>query len=386
MNSLRRIVAIMQKEILQIFRDNIAFVIAFLAPLVLTFLVGFLYSSEKVTQIPIVIYDQDQSDLSRKIIRSFGDSERFSVTQMVDNYKSMEQAIQDEEAQMALVIPPHLKQDVKEGRSSEVGVILNATNLLTMNTLANAANQVIATISGGITMKVMEGYGVTPSKAYQAVTALCFRTRYWYNPGLSYLVFMLLGLIGTIIQQVTFLGVALSFTREKEGGNWSMLRRSKLRIPEIFLGKLLVYLIIYGLDSLVVYGLAFYYFGIPMRGNIGLAFLSILLFMLALIAMGMAVSIIAQNVAQAIEISMLIAVPSFLISGYTWPQFSMPIVIRLLSEALPLTYFLKAMKGVAYMGGGLNVIMPSLTALLVFALIFIPLTAVVLSYRMSHAK
>ncbi len=377
-----RIGAVMQKEFLHVFRDKIVFMIAFLAPIVLGALVGFLYIEQKVTNLPVAVYDQDQSELSRTIIRAFSDSERFRITNVCNSYHDVERLMQSEEVFSAIVIPPHLQQDVKSGKASEVGLIFNGTNILTMNTLANVAAQVIPTISGGVTMKIIQGYGVPKQKAYQAVTALSFRSRYWYNPTTSYSVFMLLGLLGTVIQQITFLGVALSFIREKESGTWRHLASSKLSTFEILLGKLSVYFIIYCIDAIVLYGLAFSYFGLPMRGNPLLFLITILLFIFVLLAVGMAISILTKSAAQAIEISMLVAVPSFLISGWTWPYISMPFPIQILSKILPLTHFLEAIRRIAYLGAGLDIVWPKLAILGIFSIIFIPLTAFVLNRQM----
>ncbi len=381
-NRWSRIGVVMQKEFLHVFRDKIVFMIAFLAPIALGSLVGFLYIEQKVTHLPVAVYDQDQSALSRTIIRAFSDSERFKITHVCNNYREVEYLMKSEKVFSAIVIPPHLQQNVKSGKSSEVGLIFNGTNILTMNTLANVAAQVIPTISGGITMKVIQGYGVPEQKAYQAVTALSFRSRYWYNPTTSYLVFMLLGLLATIIQQITFLGVALSFIREKESGSWRHLAFSKLSTFEIFLGKLLVYFIIYCIDAIALYGAAFHYFGLPMRGNPVLFLATVLLFIFVLLAMGMAISILTKSPAQAIEISMLVAVPSFLISGWTWPYISMPFPIQILSKALPLTHFLDAIRRIAYIGAGMDIVWPQLVILGLFGCIFIPLTAWVLNRQM----
>lgn len=377
------ILAVMQKELIHIFRDNVLFLIAFLAPFALMFLCGFIYIEQKVTDLPIVVFDQDQSEISRTIIRSFADSERFKIKEMAESYAEVEKAIETGTACMAVVIPPDLKKNVKNGRASEVGLILDANNILVMNTAANAANQIIQTTSAGITMRVMQGYGITKAKAYQAVTALSFRTRNWYNPTTSYLVFMLLGLTGTIIQQVTFLGVALSFVREKEQGTWRQLILSKLKWTEVMGGKLLVYLIIYTFDVLAAFGLAIGFFGLPMRGSAWLLILTSFLFILVLLSMGMAISILAVSASQAIEISMLIAVPSFLISGYTWPYMSMPVPIKFLSRILPLSHYLEAIKAIVYMGVGWEVVWPKLAILALFAVIFLPLTAIVLNRKLT---
>jgi ABC-2 type transport system permease protein len=377
-----RIGAVMQKEILHIFRDNIALMIAFLAPFALGALVSFIYIEQKVTNLPVAVYDQDQSELSRTIIQAFADSERLKISKVCNSYAEVERLMQSEEVFSGIIIPPHLQKDVKSGKSSEVALIFNGTNILNMNTLANVAAQVIPTISAGVTMKIMQGYGVTKQKAYQAVTALSFRSRYWYNPTTSYLVFMLLGLFGTIIQQVTFLGVALSFAREKENGSWRHLAFSKLSTFETMVGKLLVYFIIYCIDALVMYSVGFSYFGLPMRGNALLFLITVLLFIFDLVAMGMAISIITQSASQAIEVSMLIAVPSFLISGWTWPWISMPWPIKILAKILPLTHFLEAIRRIAYLGAGFDVVWPKLLILSLFAIVCIPVTAIILNKKL----
>jgi ABC-2 type transport system permease protein len=95
----------------------------------------------------------------------------------------------------------------------------------------------------------------------------------------------------------------------------------------------------------------------------------------------MAISIITQSAAQAIEISMLVAVPSFLISGWTWPCNSMPWLLRGLSEMLPLTHFLEAIRRIAYLGAGFDIIWPKLLILSLFAIICIPVTMIILSHK-----
>ncbi|MGE5605062.1 MAG: ABC transporter permease [Bacteroidota bacterium] len=378
--------SIMQKEFTHIFRDKILLMIALVAPFALMFLCGFLYIEGKVTALPAIVFDQDQSEMSRMIIRSFADSERFQIKTMAGSYAEVEKALQREAAYLAVVIPPDLKQKVKSGRGAEIGLIMNAGNLVIMNTAANAANQIIQTLSAGITMRVMQANGISKVQAYQGVTALSFRTRNWYNPTTSYLVFMLLGLIGTIIQQVTFLGVALAFVREKEQRTWGRLIISRLSWTEVMGGKLLVYLIIYTFDILASFALAIGFFGLPMRGSAWLLILTSFLFILVLLALGMAISILVASAAQAIEISMLIAVPSFLISGYTWPYLSMPAPIQFLSRILPLSHYLEAVKAIVYMDAGWEVVWPKLAVLALFAIIFLPLTAVALNRRLTLKK
>ena len=380
---IRRIWAVIRKELLLITRDKIMMIVAFVAPLVLTVLFGFLYIQHSVNGIPIVILDQDQSEISRMIVRAFKDSEKFQLIHTADSFAELEKAVASERAYMGVVIPPDVSSNVKQGRSSQVGIILNGSNLLIMNTAANAANQVVQTLSGGITIKIMQGFGISEAKAYQAVTALAFRTRVWYNPTTSYVTFMVLGLLGTVLQQVTFLGVALSFVKEREDQTWKHLIGSQLRWWELIAGKFIVYFTIYTMNALVMFTLAIHCFGMPMRGDAGLLLVALLLFIAAMIGIGMVISVLTPSAAQALEISMLIAVPSFLISGYTWPAMSMPVLIQWLSKLLPLTHFLKVARSVVLMGNGWELVWPGLGVLVVFSLMTLPIVMTVVKYRMA---
>lgn len=378
----RRIWAVIRKELLVLTRDKIMMMVVFVAPLALMLLCGFLYIQHSVKAIPIVILDQDQSEISRMIVRAFQDSEKFTMVKTADSFAELEQDLASERAYVGVAIPPDVSANVKQGRNSQVGIILNGSNLLIMNTAANAANQVIQTLSAGITIKIMQGAGISEAKAYQAVTALAFRTRVWYNPTTSYVTFMLLGLMGTVLQQVTLLGVALSFVKEREDHTWKQLMGSRLRWWELVAGKFIVYFTLYTANALVMFSLGIHYFGIPMRGDAGLLLVALFVFIVALIGIGMAISILAPSTSQAIEISMLMAVPSFLISGYTWPSMSMPVPIQFLSNLLPLTHFLKVARSVVLMGNGWELVWPGLGILSLFALIGLPLVMVVAKHRM----
>lgn len=383
MIKLQRIWAVMQKELLHLTRNNVMLMIAFGAPFLLTLLFGLLYIQQKVTDLPIVIFDRDQTEMSRTIIRSFADSERFKILASVDSFEAVEQAIKREKAVMAVVIPPGLQRNIKAGRATEVGIISNGTNILVMNTAATAANTVIQTISAKITMQIMQGGGVLQRKAYQAVTALSFRNRIWYNPTLSYLVFMVTGLLGVALQQVTLLGVALAFSKEREEGTWQQLQFSGLSWGEFITGKFIFYFLIFALDAVVMYFMGFVWFGVPLRGDAFLLIALTALFLVVLVSLGMAISILAATTAQAIEISMVLAVPSFLISGYTWPYLSMPPVVKVLSKSMPLTYFLEAFKSITLLGNGWDVVGIKFGILALFAVVCLPLAIVFVKRRLE---
>ena len=385
MKALRRIWAVIKKETLHITRDKVMLMICFLAPIFLTVLFGFVYINQKVTNIPIVIYDADKTDLSRTIINGFNDSERLEVIKYAETYDELKREIEEQRAQMGIIIPPNMKKTVKSGQSSEVGIIYNGTNTLIMSTAGTAANQVVGTISAGINIKIMQGTGISSKKAMNAVQALAFKSRTWYNPTASYGPFMLLGLLATILQQLAFLAVALSFSRERESGAWKNLVFSKLKSKEIILGKFIVYLVIFFINAIIMYSIAIRFFQIPQIGNLSLVLLLFLVFLVSVLMLGIFLSAIIKSQVQAIEISMIIAVPSFILSGYTWPSFAMPKALQYVSNSLPLTHYLNATKAVMYMGQGYNVIRNDVRFLLGLGLLFLPINIFLVSRRMKNA-
>lgn len=362
----RKITAVIQKELLHIMRDKVMFSIIFIAPFFMTLVVSGVYIKHKVTEIPIVVFDQDKSDMSRMLIRAFEDSERLKIVRNIESYTEMKEFLDGQKAYMAVVVPPNLKKNIKSGRAADVGIIMNGSNILITNTIANASSQIIQTLSAGITMKVIEGYGVSPKKAYEAVTALNFRTRTWYNPTNSYLFFMILGLIGTIIQQTIFLGTALSIIKERERGSWNMLIASGISWFEVMAGKFITYFIIFSFDIIMLYYIGLNILAVPMKGSIVLVMATLLIFTAAVVFLGMIFSMFCKSSTQGIQNAMIIAVPSFMLSGFTWPTMAMPEFIQKISYSLPLTYFLEAIKMETMMGAKYEYVSGDIKVLLVF--------------------
>ena len=383
MKALRRIWAVMKKETFHITRDTVVLMVCFIAPLFLTILMGAVYVEQKVTNIPIVIYDGDQSDLSRMIINGFNDSERLKVVKYANSYDELKEEIDSQRADMGIVIPADLKKNVKSGKSAEVGVIYNGTNTLVMSTAGTAANQVVATISAGVNMKIMQGTGISSKKALNAVQAISFKSRTWYNPTASYGPFMLMGILGTTLQQLAFLAVALSFSRERESGAWRNLIFSKLKSKEIITAKFLLYFVIFFIDAIIMFSLAINVFQVPQIGSLALIGLLFTVFLSSVLMIGICLSAIIKSQVQAIEISMIIAVPSFILSGYTWPAMAMPEIIQKISNALPLTHFLHAMKAVTYMNQGYDVIRDDVRFLIGLTLLFVPINVFMVQRRMK---
>ena len=385
MKALKRIWAIFKKEAMHILRDKVIYSTAVTTPLLLTLLFGAIYVQGKVTQVPTVIYDADKSELSRILVAGFRDSEKLNIYKYVESVEELREEMDSQRAEVGIILPQDLRKNVKSGQSQEIPVILSGLNSLNMSNASAAINQVISTYSAGINVKIMAGNGISSKKGMQAVQSLSYKSRTWYNPSTSYEMYMLLGLMGTLMQQVAFLAVSLSFSKERETGVWKNLIFSKIRSKELILGKFSIYFIIFFLDAIVMLTLGIELFKMPMLGNLSALLTLTATFIAAILMMGMFFSSLLKSQVQAMQLSMMIAVPSYILSGYTWPVFDMPILLQKLSSLLPLTHYLISMKAIMYMGQGFSAtVLSDLKYLSLIIVIFLPLNILLVERRIRN--
>jgi ABC-2 type transport system permease protein len=340
------------REWQEIFRNRSILLVMLAVPVLYFMLFGFLYSEKKVTEMPTVIVDADQTELSRELIRAFDIEQTFAVTAIVGSEQEAVQMIEQEQAYMAVIIPARLAEDVKAGRETEVLTIIDGSNIMVSNSAVRAASTVVKSVSAGVTLKKLEAKGEWGEEGKSLYTGIDYRYRVLYNPTFSYLSFMVFGLGGTVLQQVLFLGVALSVAREKEAGAWpDMLRQ--FSFSQLVLGKLTPYLLLATFNLLLGFTILLKFFAVPYHGSPLLMFAAGTMFNMAVLAIGFAISYFARDQLQATQGAMLIAVPSFMLSGFTWPLMSMPDFIAGIGKSLPLTYFLHAVREILTKGHGI---------------------------------
>lgn len=327
--------------------------VIFIVPLLYVTLFGFLYSEKKVMDIPTVLVDADQTELSREMYRAFEADQTFHLTAIVGTEEEAMKLVDSGEASVALIIPPDLEKNVKAGREAQVLTVIDGSNMMISNTAVRAASTVVKTVSAGATLKKLEAHGGWGEEGKNLYTGIDFRYRVLYNPTFSYLSFMVFGLTGTVLQQVLFLGIALSVAQHKEAGTWreTMANHSFFAITA---SKLLPYFLAGTLNMFLVFTLLLKGFGIPYYGSTLHLMLVASAFNLAVLAIGYTISFFSKDQLQATQVAMLIAVPSFMLSGYTWPFMSMPTAVAAIGKSLPLTYFLDAVREILTKGHGLS--------------------------------
>ncbi|AKF95113.1 ABC transporter permease [Brevibacillus laterosporus] len=325
--------------------------IVFLVPCVYMLMFGYLYQEKRVMEIPTVVADLDQTELTRELIRAIDNDQTFSVTNVVTTEEELQHLMTYEEAQVGFIIPKGLTVNAKLGKPTEILNLIDGSNMMISNTSVRAASSLVKTISGGVTLKKLEAKGEWGSAATNFATGIDYRYRILHNPAFNYLAFMIFGLAGTVLQQVAFLSVSLSVTRQKEEGTW-MDTLNGNGFVKIALSKITTHMILAMFNFLLTYVLIFKFFAVTYYGSLSLLFLSGFIFNLAVVSIGFAISFFSSNMLQATQTAMLIAVPSFMLSGWTWPITSMPTAIAIIAKSLPLTYFLHSVREIISKGHG----------------------------------
>ncbi|QQT26760.1 MULTISPECIES: ABC transporter permease [Sphingobacterium] len=329
------------KREFRLFNNNKVLRILFIgAPILYGVLIGNVYKKGKVTNLPIIVVDEDRSPMSSKLIDMFNESEVIYVSDILnDNFNSRQLAL-EREATVVVQIPKGFMASVSQNRQTEVAVFVDASNTLTSNYAMLAVNVCAATMKAGIQIETQKKKGVPgyiASQQYEPFKTTIIKQN--IRSG-NYLYFMLPGVLMTVFQQILLLGLALSFASEFENNTFSqLLSKTSNPFTLIFVKVFPYFLMSIGVMALY-YGFSVFY-KMPIQVEIWPFLLSTTLFILAASFIGILVSIAIPNQLKATEILMVIATPSFILSGFTWPLSQMPHWVQVLSDVIPLTHYLQ---------------------------------------------
>lgn len=338
---------LLRRELRQMFRlDPRRALYLFGASITYALLFGMLYANHVVNAIPLALYDEDQSQLSRRVIQAFEDSEKFRVVAQVTSQEELDAALREKEAAVALTIPANFAKDVKFGHSPALLLTANASNIAIVNTVTSAAQEIIGGFVAQTGVVAVESAGLPPAAALAKAAPLDLRVRILHNPTLSYLNFFVLGLALTAWQQGLFLAIGAGLI-------YDLAERTEIAgVPawKLLSAKLLLYWLCGMVALALTLAVAVPLFDIPWRGSFWtLALLGGAFAFAALAAAGL-IAVLCGNEVAFTQSSLVCSISSFIFSGYIWPPHGMLSPGLLLSHAFPLTYFAPAVRELALAG------------------------------------
>ena len=349
-----RFKAVVQKEFIQVRRDRRTLALIILMPLVQLILYGYAIDMD-VKHLSTAVYDEDRTPLSRRLVESFVQSAYFDITLRAESVRDLDTSLDRGKVKAALHIPPGFAKDALGGRGAKVQMLIDGTDSNPANTALNTSRAIIQAF--------MQNQGLQA----MAVAPVDFRPWLWYNPDLKSSFFMVPGLVGLLLQLLVPMITATALVREKEQGNMEQLLVTPIRPYELIFGKLIPYLVVGLFIALLVFAGAWALFHVPIRGSFLFLLAATLLFLMVCLGLGLLASTVAENQQQAAQIVLILAPPSILLSGFIFPRETMPWPIFYLGQFIPLTYFLKIIRGVVLKGLGPFDLWDQLLPLVLFA-------------------
>jgi len=368
----------------KLFYNNKVLRILFIgAPIMYGILIGAVYQKGKITELPIIVVDEDQSTMSHKLIDMLGESEVVYVADILSNNFNSRDLALEKDASVVVQIPRGFTSDIQQNRVPELALFVDASNTLTSNTAMMAVNVVAATMKAGVLIEAQMKKGVpsyVASQAYEPFKTTIVRQN--IRSG-NYLYFMLPGVLLTVFQQVLLLGLALSFASEFELNTFSALIKKSRNPLTLICAKVFPYMLMSVGILLLYYGFSVFY-QMPIQADFWPFVLSTTLFIMAASFIGILVSIALPNQLKATEVLMVIATPSFILSGFTWPLSQMPLWVQRISDIIPLTHYLKIFRLLFIEHGPAALIRQPLIALAIIAAVCLILSIVLLQIKIKN--
>lgn len=355
-----RLVAMFRKELIQMRRDRLTFAMMVGIPIIQLTLFGYAINADP-KHLPTVVLAYEQSDLTRSLVAALQNTGYYRVVGTVGSRSDVDRMLDRGEVLFAVTIPAGFTRDVIRGDRPALLVEADAADPVA------AGNALGALATLGRTALTHDLKGPLAGLAPEA-PPFEFRIHRRYNPeGLtSYNIVP--GLVGTILTMTMIIMTALAVTRERERGTMENLLAMPITPLEVMLGKLTPFIGVGLIQVAVIIGAARLLFGVPMLGSELALAAGLMAFLAANLAMGFLFSTLAKNQLQAMQMSFFVFLPSILMSGFMFPFHGMPAWARHVGEILPLTHFLRIVRGVMLKGNGLAEAWPNLWPLLVFLL------------------
>ncbi len=341
---MKRLLALTWKEFLQLKRDRITLRMILLVPIMQTLIFGYAINYD-VKHLKTVVLDEAKSVESRDLISKMTATEYFRIVGHVSSYEELRRAIDSGQASVGLVIDRNFGKDAHRGAPARALLIVDASD----TTTSSQAMSIASGIANGLSIRVLAGRAgwKWPSLPVD------LRVRPWYNPDLRTATFIIPGLIAIILTFTLIQFTASAIVRERERGTLEQLQVTPATRVEIILGKILPFTLIGYLQLTMTVVLMRYLFGIVIQGSVLELYVVGLLFIAAVLGLGMLISTVAKTQMQAMQMSTFVLLPFVFLSGYVFPIDGMPQIFQILSRVIPARYFIEVLRGIILRGAGL---------------------------------
>ncbi|MGB0055282.1 MAG: ABC transporter permease [Methyloceanibacter sp.] len=353
-----RMWAMILKEFVQMRRDRMTFATMLFVPILQLTLFGFAINTDP-KQLPTAVLVRDEGPLTRAVLQAMKNTDYFDFRQQVRSSEELDRLVRSGTVQFAIEIPASFERDVRRGDRPAILVIADATDPVATGTAISAVQGVIDTAL----RRELRGPDASVTNSV-APFELVLQRR--YNPEGITQYNIVPGLLGVVLTMTMMMFTALAVTREIERGTMESLLSMPIKPVEIMIGKIAPFVLVGFVQMSIILTAAHYVFGVPILGSVPLLITLSTLFAASNLAVGYTFSTVAQNQLQAVQMTFFFFLPNFLLSGFAFPFRGMPHWAQWIGEALPLTHFIRIVRGIMLKGNGFADMRLDVAALAIF--------------------
>jgi len=360
MKSLQRILAIIRKEVRQLSRDRLTFGMIVGIPVIQLLMFGYAINMD-VRHLDAAVADLSGGAAARQLVMDLSQSQIINVVAQASDAAALESLMRQGKISVGIYLPPDFERRLAQADRSAVQLFVDGSDTV----VQGAATQLA---------QVAQRARTSPYKDRPPVVEV----RTFYNPERRSPVNTVPGLVGVILTMTMILFTAVAIVRERERGNLELLITTPLKTPELMLAKITPYVLIGLVQVSLVLALGHFLFHVPVRGSLLDAYLVTLVFIIANLALGLVISTLVSTQFQAMQLSFFVLLPSILLSGFMFPFAGMPRPAQIIAEVLPLTHFMRLIRGIVLRGAGIGELAGEMLVLLGF--IAVLMTAAILRF------
>ena len=354
MSGLWRLLAVAAKEVRQLARDRITIGLIVGIPTIQLLLFGYAINFD-VRGVSAAVLDQSRTSLSRRLLADLGATQVLGTLRPAVSERELRELMQEGEANVGIVIAPDIERRLADGNRAVMQILVDGSQPALENVAQGLGAMPLlqrrGTLAAARPVEILVAYNPEKRTAVQIVPALC----------------------GVILTMTMVIFTASAIVRERERGNLELLITTPVSPAELMAGKLLPYVVIGLIQTTLILVLGYWLFGVPVAGSLIDLYFGALLFIAASLSLGLLISTIARTQFQAMQMAIVIMLPSILMSGFMFPFEGMPAVAQGIAQVLPLTHFNEIIRGIVLRGAALADMRPELAKLAIFLVVMLSL-------------
>ena len=365
-----RLFAIMRKEVQQLARDRLTLGMVIGIPMMQMILFGYAINTD-VRHLRAAVADAAQTQLSHQLVADVQASQVVDVITAVRTGAQVQDLLDRGMVSVGIVIPRDFEQRLQERRRRD--------GRPAAQLLVDGSDPIVLGAARGLTGLRLQ----QDTDRHDPPVVPLFEVRNFYNPERRSAVFVVPGLIGVILTMTMAMFTAVAIVRERERGNLEMLINTPVSSLELMVGKVLPFVVIGLVQVTIIMLVGMWLFEVPLTGQVSDVYLAALLFIAANLTLGLLISTLAQTQFQAMQMTIFFFLPSILLSGFMFPFDGMPRAAQYIAELLPLTHFVRLIRGIMLRGAGLDMMLGELRALAIFMLVTMAIAVLRFSKRLD---